>query len=744
MKYVLIVICVLASASGLLTGCGGGGGGVAPTPDSVTSIVPSTAYSLESFTLRIAGTGFGGPTTSVTVRLTAAAGTPFANGTSETVEVPGTVQASGNVHAIVPATYVTSAEEAFVTVVTGSGDVIPSASPLLSIIHQGVASFGPGMVDGSKPVPYTLTGTGFHPDQGTAAAVFLEALSGAPFNTGAGPTSRIGFFGTITSETEIVGMTSYGGVLADVPVRVRVRLPNGKEMASTATLTTVQRGTVGVEGTWTYERVPATATGLDYASITEKPIRGCRIQLVRAAGDFVISTRTLDASGAYSIDYGTEESVYLRVFAETGSAHPPIRVQDNTSSDALWTTQSPPFSITPTFQTKNFLAPSGWTGASYGASRSSAPFAILDTVYTAATAFMAVRSVEFPLCILNWSPNNRTEAGDTSNGQIEAGTHYDGSQLFLLGKEDVNTDEFDQPLIVHEWGHFFQDNLGRSDSIGGPHTVVDQLEPTVAFGEGIATALSAMILDPDTVYKDTYGPFQGTSFAFDVEDNTTDIVGGWFSEAAVECIVYDLYDPVNEGAWDTVALGLGPMYDALVGAQVDTPYLTTIFSFVDALKAASDAATDTAIDTICQYHLITPVANAWASTETNNGAWAANLPVYHLRAIGSSGYEVLLDSYFGWNQVEANRQLTIIGNGSPITIKVQTFEPVVAAEYWFHDVIVDVLKDGVLLGWANEYYWGTETVSLPSTVSGDVYIVRISSYYDEDAIFPAIVSVSSP
>lgn len=744
MRYILALTCALVGATCLLSGCGGGGGGVVATPDAVTATVPTTAYSLESFTLRIAGTGFGGPTSAVTVRLTAETGTPFTNGTAASIEVPGTVQGSGNVHALMPATYLASTTSVFVTVVTGSGSESASATPLLTIARQDVDAFGPLLVDGSRPVSFTITGTGFHPEMGTAAAIYLEAVTGAPFNAGPGPTSRISFFGTVMSDTEIVGSTSYAGVESDVPVRVRVRLPNGTEVLSSATLTTVNPGTVGVQGTWTYERVPSTTTGLDYSAIVERPMRGCRVQLVRSATNLVISSRTLDETGAYSIDYGTEEDVFLRVLAETGPTHPPIRIQDNTSGNALWSAQSPVFLITPTFQTKNFLAPCGWTGAGYGAPRASAPFAILDTVYEAASAFLAVRTFEFPLCILNWSPDNRPEQGSKAGGQIGGGAHYDGAELWLLGKEDVDTDEFDQPLIVHEWGHFFQGKLGRSDSIGGPHGFTDQLEPTVAFNEGIATALSAMILAPDTVYKDTYGPLQGTAGWLDIEDNSHDVVSGWFSESAVECIIYDLFDAASGEAWDTVSLGLGEMYDALVGPQVDTPYLTTIFSFIDALKSVTDSATDTAIDTLCQYHVITPVANAWGSTESNNGGWSANLPVYHLRAIGSSGYDLTLDSIYGWNQVEANRQLTVIGNGSPVTIQVQTYAPVAPANTWDHDILIEVVKNGVSIAWADDWDYGIETISLPSTVNGDVYIVRIGAIYNEDAVFFATVSVSSP
>jgi hypothetical protein len=56
--------------------------------------------------------------------------------------------------------------------------------------------------------------------------------------------------------------------------------------------------------------------------------------------------------------------------------------------------------------------------------------------------------------------------------------------MFLLGKEDVDTDEFDTHVVVHEWGHYFESAVSRSDSPGGNHALGDLLDARLAFGEG--------------------------------------------------------------------------------------------------------------------------------------------------------------------------------------------------------------------------------------------------------------------
>jgi len=74
----------------------------------------------------------------------------------------------------------------------------------------------------------------------------------------------------------------------------------------------------------------------------------------------------------------------------------------------------------------------------------------------------------------------------------------------ILGDENNDTDEYDAHVVVHEFGHYFENSLSRADSIGGPHTQSDRLDARIAFGEGWGNALSGMILD-DPVYRDSSG-----------------------------------------------------------------------------------------------------------------------------------------------------------------------------------------------------------------------------------------------
>ncbi|HIE44744.1 MAG TPA: hypothetical protein EYP87_00890, partial [Flavobacteriaceae bacterium] len=74
----------------------------------------------------------------------------------------------------------------------------------------------------------------------------------------------------------------------------------------------------------------------------------------------------------------------------------------------------------------------------------------------------------------------------------------------------------------------------------------------VAFGEGWGNALSAIATD-DPIYFDTAGHNQSSGWFMDIE-NASHSNPGWFSEASIQRILYDLYDANDDGS-DNLSLG---------------------------------------------------------------------------------------------------------------------------------------------------------------------------------------------
>ena len=124
-----------------------------------------------------------------------------------------------------------------------------------------------------------------------------------------------------------------------------------------------------------------------------------------------------------------------------------------------------------------------------------------------------------------------------------------------MGDAGNDTDEYDAHVVSHEFGHYFEDQFSRSDSIGGSHSLNARLDMRVAFGEGWGNALSGVV--SGRVYRDTFGSAQSNSFGFDLESNSF-TRPGWFSEGSVQSILYDIMDSANDGA-DTVSAGIGPV-----------------------------------------------------------------------------------------------------------------------------------------------------------------------------------------
>ncbi len=390
---------------------------------------------------------------------------------------------------------------------------------------------------------------------------------------------------------------------------------------------------VALHGAVTFDLVPAVpGRGLDYTQTVERPARGVTVEVV-SAGAVLASTAT-DLVGHYSFTIAANTDVSLRVRAEmvwVGSPSWDFRVVDNVNSDALYTLAGAVFNTGTADLTRDLHAASGWTGAAYTATRSAAPFAILDVLYDSVQVVLAVApTTVFPPLRMRWSTGNVPVSG-TGPGEIGSSRFVDGVGIELLGAAEQDTDEYDRHVIAHEWGHYLERSFSRSDSIGGAHSIRDQVDMRVAFSEAWASTFSA-IATGDSIYVDTLGAGQGRDFSFDLEQspNRRNPNPGWFNEEAVQSLLYDLYDngrDVSPGTLtlDDLALGFGPLFDVMITAQRQTLALTSIFSLVDALKRARPADAPL-IDQLTTAQGMRPVADEYGATETNYGAPTKRTP----------------------------------------------------------------------------------------------------------------------
>lgn len=446
------------------------------------------------------------------------------------------------------------------------------------------------------------------------------------------------------------------------------------EGASTSDTVTVYVGNLVVilSGAVSFDLVPLNSltSGLDYSNTSVAPARGLVVTAIDDQGA-QLSATTTDSNGEYQMTVAANTLARIRISArilQTTGATYDVQVTDNTNGNAMYVVEGEQFDTQTSNHTRDFHMASGWGGSSYTAPRSAGPFAILDAVYETVEKFAQVApTVEFPALEIRWSENNSTAQGNRADGDIGT-SFYSGGTIYILGKEDSDTDEYDRHIVIHEWGHYFEDQLSRSDSMGGGHSGSDRLDMRIAFGEGWGNALSGMITD-DPFYRDSSSNGQSSGFAVRIENNTT-INTGWFNESSVQSILYDLYDENPDGA-DSISLGLGPIYETLVSNEYrNTDYFINIFPFIDRLKALQPDHIDK-INALLSGQDISGTGEK-GEGETNDGGISSALPVFKSAQVNGNAIELCSTDEAGTYNKLANRSYVEfnVASTGPLTFTV--------------------------------------------------------------------------
>lgn len=502
---------------------------------------------------------------------------------------------------------------------------------------------------------------------------------------------------------------------------------------------------VTISGKITFERVPLNTSGPGLDSTTvDEPARGIRVEALNGSSDAVLASTTTNSTGDYSLQVSANQSVKIRAKAQMVSTTAPtmnFRVLDNMDSDTLYALVGSTSSSGTADSTRNLRAPSGWDGASYTSTRAAAPFAILDTVYKAKELVQPLLAgKDFPELNLYWNKENKDTVGAlcTDDGDILTTFYTGGSAdednctsggslaagIYILGFANSDTDEFDQHVIAHEFGHYVEDQFGRSDSIGGEHGD-EQLDLRVAFSEGWGDAYSGMVLD-DPVYRDTAQP-TSDRVTFNMESGAAQ-VEGWFSEASVREILWDVFDsPANDD--DTVTLGFAPLFAVMTNEQRTTDAFTSVYPFVSALRANnSPQASD--IDALLTGESIFGTGD-FGADETNTGGSTLSWPVYRTLVLNDPAIPPTLctNNNFGdYNKLDNRRFLLFtVDNSALVTFTVNKSTTGGAAA---SDPDIIVYRDGIDLGLDGEDFDSVEPVEMttPTELAAGTYAIQVYDY----------------
>ncbi len=396
-------------------------------------------------------------------------------------------------------------------------------------------------------------------------------------------------------------------------------------------------GFTNITGKVTFDHVPVVVNSagiprLAFDATTRRAARAVVVEIVDANSNVVLAQTSTNALGEYLAQVPSNQLVFVRANAQLWldavSTPDVMEVVDNTQDGAQYVLDTAVFLTATSLLTQNLHASSGWGGSAYTGVRAAAPFAILDTLYS---GVLKIRSVDagavFPKFTVHWSESNITSSAENlALGQI--GTSYFSAQflagawrrdLYLLGRADNDSDEYDAHVITHEFGHYLQSAFSRDDSPGGNHSRGDMLDMRVAFSEGFSNAWSALALN-DKIYADTgvAGVTQGSSHDVSLGDLTRP---SWLSERSVEKVLWDM------GTHS--AIGFAPLWQTMRSGMTQSPALTGMHSFAFNLVQANPSFSQLVAAILFDQKITLP-EDVYGAGETHFGQLAfANLnPIY--------------------------------------------------------------------------------------------------------------------
>ena len=449
---------------------------------------------------------------------------------------------------------------------------------------------------------------------------------------------------------------------------------------------------------------PVTAT-VPYVYVELDDPTGQPVQSVYANANGVATFTGLDPRVSYTPQIiSRAKSATLGIDFEVLNNTAPIDTSKGTFR-ARYPLYSASFSpYTPTnlvSQSVAVTAPDGWN-ASMGKlvddQRVAAPFELLAyATFEAQTVSAAAGGGSWrPLTIL-WSVENKgglaappdnydqgtvTGSGgfyESSHGAIDtngtdSGSNVSEDTIFLSGDQTAEAMDIYPTVMTHEMGHFAQSQFSTEQSPGGNHSYNDYEDPTLAWVEGSASGIAALVMN--TPKQDRLG-YVGGEIVVGVYDMTNNTISGnpqnwpigWYQESTTTAMMWANYDP-NGTIRLSAAATLAPMFssDWLQGA-----YLNTVWAYQYLLKQANTAAA-VAIDAWSAAHNIVTAGNdVWGSSEIHTGNRTAqdSLPPYTTVNIGQTLQVCSAGAPLEYNKESNVRYLLLQGDGASHTLTAQ-------------------------------------------------------------------------
>jgi hypothetical protein len=315
-----------------------------------------------------------------------------------------------------------------------------------------------------------------------------------------------------------------------------------------------------VQGRAFYEKMNVTEQGLDLNHPVMVPIRNARVEVIDPATNGIISVSQTDAFGRFKVDAPVQSDSTVRVLTRLRASNK--LVLDNTNGNSL-------YAATSNLRAQD-TAP---VIIARDATRVSGAFNILEMLQEGDDLLRntdpnLVLPGALPDATVLWSPAN----SPLPNGPKEelGSTYFDAASntISLVGDRMVDSDEFDDSVILHEYGHLLAAAFSHDSSPGGVHILGDALDPRLAWSEGWANFFSSAARN-FPLYLDSYGPNGTYVLRYDLrEDVPQGDNPGYWSEFSVHSILWDLFGDKSDDS-DSIEQPFRDVWSAFTDLKQD-------------------------------------------------------------------------------------------------------------------------------------------------------------------------------
>jgi hypothetical protein len=295
-----------------------------------------------------------------------------------------------------------------------------------------------------------------------------------------------------------------------------------------------------VRGDAHYEDLAVTQTGLS-ATPRELPIRFAEAAVVRESDGVTLASAPTRQDGSFDLQFANDGAPGYRVMVRASQDDDFVKqsVADDSEQPYELASALIDETLNPDMMDVQLVATSASAGPAFN---------IFDAGVSAAAFVRAVHGRTPPLLSWVWG------AGQQSDCEGEDASCYDASHSRAHIDEG---DEYDDLIVLREFGHHWQFFFSRNQSPGGARDGATRGDPLLAWGEGSATMFAGRVRGTPTVIDTDRGgvvsltdvDFLDPAIPLGTSDGTQT---GDLSEDVVAAILWDLADGGTEPG-DTLA-----------------------------------------------------------------------------------------------------------------------------------------------------------------------------------------------